>query len=357
MFKASITTDLKVIEDFALFKQNIRTDVIENGLDNSLLSSLQKLKQDLNYLINSRIKSTSPQDKTEDALGNKKVPLSQAEEEILKHLNGVDFARINKSRDFSTSVQNNVMVVNSYRVALKTPIGPFTTFAETHQQAVKFFSHALFVFKDGNTTRYIQNPGINMQECAKIVCSTDVGDTDRSRKKFDHYQNSDIMPSQDSSDIGRFATWSLKQECVKKMLSPNSGFVDLTPIVEKIKSGDFEGASIYADSLPNGKYKDQLKEKLDQIDKKQTVNSTTKAYLNIVRLVKNLTIDKQVTEDSVIYSLASNFDGTADNIKEDEIFQEIQRNINLWLLESENHWYAELTKIIEKTIQDFYKAG
>lgn len=357
MINAQIIADLKAIEDFGKFKLEIREKVIEKGLDLSLDASLQKLQRDLNYLVNTRVTSSTSPDTKKDSLDNTKVILPKSDQEILKHLTGIDLEKVNKSNDYSTPTKSGVMLVDNYRVRLRLPISPFSEFDEVFAQAKKFFNDALFVIRDGNQVKYLKNPGIDISDFVKVVCSTDSGDTDKARKKFEHYRDSNKMSRQANSDIGRFAEWSLRQEGMKRIMDKNSGFVDLTSIVNKIKEGDINEAIEIAKNIQDKNTGTKIVEQIQSLNNSATVNPTTQAYLNVVQLIKNLKIVKSVYPEVVTYGLSSNVGGNLEDIEDQNLYQELQKNITLWLIENENIWFSELVKVAEKTIQDFYKAG
>lgn len=354
MINAQIIADLKAIEDFGKFKIQIREKVIEKGLDSSVEGSLQKLKQDLNYLVNTRIKAAASTDNQKDALNNTKVILPKSDQEILKHLTGVDLDKINKSKDYSTPIKDGVLLVDNYRVRLRLPISPFSEFDEVFAQAKKFFNEALFVIRDGNRVRYLKNPGIDISEFVKVVCSRDTGDTDRARKKFEHYRDSNSMSRQGNSDIGRFAEWSLKQDGMRKIMDRNSGFVDMTSIIDKIKEGEIDEAVALAKNIQDKASGTRIVEQVQKLGNNEAVNPTTRAYLNVIQLIKNLKIVKNIYPEVVTYGLSSTI---GEDVEEQDLYQEIQKNITLWLIENDNIWFSELVKVAEKTIQDFYKAG
>lgn len=353
---AQLTMDVKTIEDFNKFSQQVRTKVIENGLDTILNTSLQKLKTDLLYIINNRVKDVDTS-KGVDTLGNEKINVPKSDQEIIKVLTGADITKINTSKQYTTITDHGAMVVNDNRAKLRIPISPYEEFDSVHTRAKNFFNNALFVFRDGNQTKYYQNPGIDISQYVKVVCSTDVGDTDKSKKVFRSYRDSKKREVQDYSEIGRYSEWTLKQDGIKRIMAQNSGFVDLSQIVNKIKESDFDGAIELAQNLKDNNTGDKTVEKIEALKSGSETSDSSKAYFNIIKLVKNLEINKAITSDIVSYQLTSSFDGSLEDLEEDELYDQFTQTMSFWTIENDNVWTNELVKVAEKTIEEFYKEG
>lgn len=349
-------SNLSITKDLKKLNKKVRKNVIEKGLDKPLYQSLQQLKKDLQYIVTNRVKDPDTK-QTRDILGNEKILLSKSDEIIAKEIFNIDIPKINKTKDYSTIIQDNAIIIRDDRVRLRVPIGPDTTFEEAYTQAQTFFKNAIFIHTVGNETFYIKNPGVDLSQYLKIVCSTDVGDTSRSRRKFDHYKNSDLMTKPANSEVGRFAEWSLKQEFVKKMLNPNSGMLNMSEMVKKLKEGDFESAHILAKQIKDNDIQERAVSKISEIEDRKATDPTTSSYFNIISLINNLKFRKKIKKEVVTYELISKFTiSDKKQIAETEIFEIIKKELDLWLIINSDKWFKELVALVQQTLQELNKA-
>jgi hypothetical protein len=342
------------------FKRDIRHDVIENGIDAALEKDLEKYKKELLWAINSRNPNVREQDKqilTEEGL-EPTVILPKSDEDILKKLTGIDISKIRGTKDYTSSVESNVVVSNDFRLKLRLPLSPFETFEENYEKAKQFFNKSIFVFGTGaGRTKYLYNPGIDISQYVKVVCSTDVGDTGRSRQVFESYKDSNNRPRQASSEIGRYAEWSLKQEGVQRILQSNSGFIDLTEVINKIKEGNLQDAELLLRDKKLGNKGEELTQKLDDIKKEVNLNPDMEAYAKIVKLVGSMELDKKITPEKVIYSLVVDQPDGEVSRTFDDLYTYVLKDVSLWIGYSSPDWIKTLEDIINKLITRYQNAA
>jgi hypothetical protein len=332
----------------------IESTNIENGFDYILKSSAKELQIDLKYLVNNKM----PSDKKEEIINNEdntQVTLPKSDEDLIKHLTGVDLKKVRKNRDFTSSIDANVVVSKDNRLKLRFPISEFETFDENYVRAKQYFNNAIFVFKQGTKTRYVLNPGIDLSNYIKVVCSTDVGDTPRSEQVFESYRDSKKRPRQNASETGRYAEWSLKQEGVKQILNSKSGFIDLTDIIDTIKNGKLEEVEEKLARIQPSIQTQQIKQKLDEL-KTGNTSPNMQAYLNIIKLINSIVVTKKVTKNKVNYFLQANSTNT-NSTEYDDLYSELLRQIKLWTTVESPEWQAAFIEKAKELIKLFQRAN
>jgi hypothetical protein len=353
MYQINISSNaFQLVKDLERFKKELNT-TIKIGLDKPLSDSVQELKDVLLSVINKDIKDNKTQ--SANTLNEKDLDIPKSQDEIIKHLTNVDLNQIRTKKDYTTFVENKALIVNEHRVRLRIPMSGAETFDMQHSQAISFFNKATFIFNDGQgNLSYHINPGIDMSQYVKVVCSRDTGDTPKSRKKFDNYKNSKKMPRQDSSEIGRFSEWSLKQDAVKYI---KQAFININPIIKDIQNGDYDDALLklhtsYSGNNPNIQ---NVKNKVEELRDKKNLQPSTEAYSNIISLIRNMKFAKSIAPTAVRYTLISNYNSSAEQEANEKIFMdEIQRQIFIWGSINEKLWFYKLAQVIEKFIERFY---
>lgn len=331
------------------FNDQIQNELIEKGLDKAIDHSLWKLKADLKYFINEDVRGTSahqPRTTSDTSLTN----MPKTDQDIIKYLTGLDVGNLSKTKDYTTAIDSNVVVSNNLRVRLRLPISDYETFDQNYQRALDYFNKAIFVFVDGSgNVSYYLNPGIDLTSFVKVVCSRDTGDTTKARNKFDKYKNSNNMPRQGDSEIGRFADWSLKQDAVSMI---KSKFINITNVVKDIKEGNTEGAKSRLRLESAGALNKDIVEKVNDIDDKSKLSPELAIHSNIMSLINNLKIEKKLSPKLTQYELVSSYSDLEDK-KSLKFFDEVHNLINTWIINNTNYWIEAFIKIAQDIIKQY----
>lgn len=342
------------------FKKEIRNSVIENGLDVTLEKDLEKYKKELLWAINSKNPNVKEQDKviaTEEGL-EKTIILPKSDEDIIKQLTGLDLSKVRGSKDYTTSVESKVAIINDGRVRLRLPLGPYETFEENYERAKNFFNSAIYVSSDGAArTRYLLNTGYDLSMDVKVVCSRENGDTTRSRQVFESYKNSNIRPRQSKSEIGNYAEWTLKQSGVAKMLNSKTGFVDLTQIVSKIKEGKIEEAFKIVETKNFGIRHTEITQKLDDLRQEKNLNPDMEAYTKITKLISSMSVEKIIKQEKVQYNLMVEDSEGETTDTYNNLYTYVLKDVSLWIGYSSPEWIKQLENIIQKLISKYENAA
>jgi hypothetical protein len=343
MFEVTLKVDLKTIDDFNLFIKDVRKDIIENGLDETLDKSVEELRDSLKFTINEKIRGSTDPDKTKitEDLGDYKLDMPKSDQEILKFLTGIDVDQIRKRKDFTSAVESNVAFIQDNRVRYRLNMDANENFDIQYKKAIDFYNKAIFVNVDsrGNLQYYV-NPGIDLSTHVKVVCSRETGDTSKSRKRFDTHKNR-----------RGFADWALKQDAVKDLVLKN--FINISDVVDKIKDGNYSDAEAILQRAKSNKNTSDLTQKISDLKTKKNLTPGIEAHNNIMSLVNNLKILKKISKEKVTYTLISNFDDSNPNNK--DFFEEMRKAITLWSISNHNFWFATLVEQTEKIIQEYEK--
>ena len=340
----------KVDKLFTNMKDNIKPQVIDKGLDSVLQQDLAKLKIQLMQTVNNEIKSKVVLQK--DKGQTEEVAIKKSDQEVIKHLTGVDLNSVSKTRDFNTLADGKVAVVSnktlqkatidrmnggptskmSSGVNLRLPMSEADTFDNQYAQALDYYNGAVFVIVDNNgKANYYKNPGIDMTQYVKVVCSKDAGTTDRSKDRWDKHR-----------DKRGYADWSLLQEGLDRV---KRDFINLTDVIDKVKDGEHEEAqNVLSKVAQKTQAASTISEKVSDLKDNKKLEPSVAAYNNIVKLLKNLKLLKSVKNDRVFYTLVSDYD---ENGADYEKFQErLTSEVKFWKLDNEQRWVETLVKSI-----------
>lgn len=352
MFNAALKVKLKNFELLEILKKDIQKNLVEKGLDLPITKALPQLKTELKFFTNNQATVITPDSsKTpeQNALSFSTMPKSDAD--IIKYITGLDVDKLRKTGDYTTAIDSKVVIVNDNRVRFRLPISDYETFDETLHRATSFFNQAIFIMVDGSgNIKYFMNPGIDLSKFVKIVCSTDVGDTTKSRNKFTNYRDGNRMSRQGDSDIGRFAEWSLKQNFVKTITNPSSGLIDLTKVVQEIKEGNYDDAIRIAGSMKVGNNQFDLIQKINNIKDRKELTPEMAAHSNIISLINNLKIFKDIKNNEVSYELISSYTEDASGTK---FFDLIYNDINVWIIQNSVSWFKQFVKVAEDILSKY----
>jgi len=341
----------KALESITKFKEKLKPEVVDKALDVPFTLDLAELKTKLLSMLNNEQKSKV--EVKDQALGETQINIKKSDEEIIKHLTGVDLSKVSKTKDYNSLADGNVAVVSNKTmrstlsqrtstslsgvkmpsgVNLRIPMDQLDSFESQQSKALNYYNNAIFVIVDtSGKANYYKNPGIDMSQYVKVQCSTDAGDTEKSRKRWDS----------GTSNRG-FADWTILSEGMDRV---KRDFVNMTDVMDKLKEGEYEEAKhILSRVSTKNTDASEIFNKIDDLKEKKSLAPSVEAYNNIVKLIKNLKLVKTVKENSVIYTLASTYDETA---KDYGNFQDkIKEEANLWQISNEQKWIKSLIQSI-----------
>lgn len=343
--------DAEALAVIDTIKKQMKPQVINKSLDLTLSADLARLKVKLLSMLNNETKSKV--EVKNQSLGDTQINIKKSDEELIKHLTGVDLTKVSQTKDYNTLADGKLAVITnktaskpidslngsptsrmSSGVNLRLPIGEADSFESQYNQALNYFNNATFVFVDNNgKANYYVNPGIDMTRFVKVVCSRESGNTGRSSDKWDSHR-----------DKRGFADWTLLAEGVQEV---KKNFVNITDVIDKLKEGDYDEAKhILSRVSRKGLQSTDVFSKIDELKEKKSLAPSVEAYNNIVKLIRNLKLEKTVKKDSVSYTLVSTYDDTT---KDFENFQDKLRDeANLWQISNEHKWIMTLIQAISK---------
>lgn len=346
-------------KDFLKLQKEFKKEVINSGLDGIVQTSVVKLQESLRFLINEQIRladTTAPASRTNsvNGLGQTSVNPPQSEQEILKFLtNGkTDLSKYNSAKDYTTLQESGVVfgqksksMDKANRVALRMQILEGETVESQFARAKGFFQEAIFALPDaGNKIKYYANPGLDITGYIKIKCSTMTGSGNES--PFDGMSPAERF-KKDSTGKG-FADWTLKQDGVDFI---RRNFLDLTPIIEAIKEGDFGKASNLLRRADKGNKLSPLREQLANINSKTSQTVSMQSYTNTIELINNIQITKKIDDISTVYNLVSSYQDFA--AEEVNFFESLKRSIRSWVVANEDAWFQQLVDKADQLIKKF----
>lgn len=328
---------------------------IQNGLDSNLAFSLSELKRDLKFFVNSqpRTKET-PTDVSdtgkENELGQTKITVPKSDEEIVKFVtnNASDLSRYNKTKDFATLDEGNVLFghknqggQNHNRITLRMEIDPSDTL-ETHlMKARNFFQKALYVLPDkGGRPNYFMNPGVDLTPHIKIKCSTLTGDGAGIKPRKGLTPEERFM--RDAEKKG-YAEWTIKQDAVDEI---RNNFMNITSVVDAVKEGNLELASTLASTIDANKVLKDVPDQLKKLQNKEDLTPSMESYTALIDMINTLKFIKKITESGPTYSLVSEVDSNKDT----SVYLDIIKNIKSWFAMNEIQWTEILSKKIDRLI-------
>lgn len=356
---ASFTIEIGELipSDIEVLRKQFREEIIENGLDESINFSIEKLKVDLKFLVNQTITINPDPTATVETTNQLEQPTinpPKSDNDILKFLTDgkTDLSKYNKAKDYSTLSETGVVFGHgsvgqnsANRIALRMDITEGETVSTQHAKAKQFFDEAIFALPDRNgEIHYYLNPGIDLSEFVKIRCSTQTGDGNKKTKTgFSPQQRFDK-----NRRTKNYSDWTMSQAGVEKI---RTSFVDLTPAMIFIKDGDYDSAKAVLKNNDKTQKFESVVTQIDKLQKNVGVTPEAKNYTNLLSLVNNLDIDKKITKENVLYTLVSTYD---DILTDQQTVQDsINSNIRTWIVDNEEKWFKYLTDIVEKLIDNF----
>lgn len=344
-------------KDTQKFAESLRAE-IKNGLADHIDSAVDDLKNELKTTVNNQIQDTPEQ--TGTGVREHVLNIPKSEVEIVNQLLGIDISKFRTDRGYSTQVDAGVTVVTS-RARLKekgfTPdvskmssgvnfrmsMSELDTFDSQFGAAQNHFNNTIFMLEENGRMSYFLNPGINLTNHLKVVCSRETGDTDMSRKKFEKHR------------VRRnYADWTLTAEGLNMV---KSKFIKLDDIIDAIQDGRPEDAiGILNSHKVNNDKVQKVAEQIQNFKTNKNLKPTTQSYTNIITLINNLKVRRTVSENKTTYSLFTNL-GNQLNDSEEEFLTSIKTQVFLWKISNEQRWVDTITKAINRVVDKFNKQG
>lgn len=360
---AELVSNFEDYKDILKFKEDFKTNIVENGLDKVLEKSLEQLKIDLKFVVNEQVRTIPEEQKIQDQplreneLGQPYINPPKSEAEILKFLTDgkVDLAKYNKSKDYSTLSETGIVFghhsrgqKSANRIELRLDIKPDETVEQQYQKAKQFFENAIFGLPDNaGRMSYFMNPGIDITPHLKIKCSVFTGTSDT-----DGFEGmSPARRFQRDTHRRGFAQWTFKQDAVQEI---RNKYINLTDVVNLIKEGDYDRAkkvltkNSQSKKVPNP---EKLQEMIGQVQKLRDNTSKTPSsmedYKNLIELINNLYIRKEIKDGTTYYRLETNHEDITDT----SIISTVNNAVRKWITENENDWFNDLVRTTERLIK------
>jgi hypothetical protein len=229
---------------------------------------------------------------------------------------------------------------------------PGESFKSAFNEAMEQFNKAIIaIINVDNTVSYFYNPGISLERFVKVHCSrsTDEGAQikrfgDLSGREHIHWQ----LMSEPKKDTGNL------EEFVRK------NFVNITPVVDKVKDADTQGAKEVAEIIlrntpstaknvnfnQDEQYKNIL-EAIESVDKQKEEIPSLKLYTRLVETVKNMKAHKKLKNAGAEYSIVT---GGTDPVSLDEFTTELRRVYLLWNLRERDFWVETINRAIQNVL-------
>lgn len=356
--KLDVKFDLSKFNLLEKFSKELKENVIYNGLDSTLNFSLSELKKDLNLYVNN-IRTTPyriGEPVKENGLEQPSINPPKAEADIINYLTKgrVDLTKYNNSKSFTDLAETGLLVGHNSknqtaanRVTLKMNISSTDTVESHYTAAKKFINEAVFALPDANgNLKYYINPGYDLSEFVKIKCSTHTGDGNEKPKKgmspAERFQKDSTRKRKDSDSP--YAEWTLKQDAVSFI---RQNFIDLTPVIENIKKGDFEAAQQIAQALDKKKATD-ISDQLQNLKQNKNINEPIKDYKNVLDIINNMKWAKKLTENRVEYVLVSSaYSADKDT---DNVYEDLKKTIKQWAAIRNRDWWIAIVKKLKRLI-------
>ena len=358
----SIKIEIKGFKEFSKdamkFAEELRTEIKE-GLADHMESALDDLKTELKTTVNNQI-AAAPEQQTGKDVRDQTLNIPKSEVEIVSQLLGIDISKFRTDRGYSTQVDAGVTVVTSRDklkekgissdvsrmssgVNFRMSMSEMDTFDSQYGAAQNHFNNTIFMLEEGGKMNYYLNPGINLTNHLKVVCSRETGDTAASKTKFEKHR------------VRRgYADWTLTAEGLGMV---KNKFIKLNDVVDAIKDGRYDDAAAILNSHKVSNEKVQkVADEIKNLKTRQNLKPSTEVYVNIVTLINNLKVRKTVSEEKTTYSLYTNY-GNELGETEEQFLDTIKTEIFLWKVGNEQKWVDTITKAINRVVDKYNKQG
>lgn len=358
----SIKIEIKGFKEFGKdamkFAEELRTEA-QVGLSDHIDSAVEDLKEELKTTVNNQIAS-APAEQTGKDVRDQTLDIPKSEVEIINQLLNIDITKFRTDRGYSTQVDSGVTVVTSRDklkekgiasdvsrmssgVNFRMSMSEMDTFDSQFGAAQNHFNNTVFMLEEGGKINYYINPGINLSNYVKVVCSRETGNTAASNKKFEKHR------------VRRnYADWTLTAEGLGVV---KNKFIKLNDVVDSIKDGRYDDAIAILNSHKVGNDKIQkVADEIKNIKTSKNLKPTTQAYVNIITLISNLKVRKTTSENKTTYSLYTNY-GNELSDTEEQFLDTIKSEVFIWKITNEQKWIDTITKAVNRVVEKFNKQG
>lgn len=349
MFKVKLEANFPAEKAFKEFQQEFE-QLLKTGLDDTISQSISALQSELKQIINVDIRNV--EETPAESVENNNINIPKADADIIEYLTDVNITEINKTKKHQTSINSNTMMVQRDKwggplARISLDVGPGETIEAQYAKAKDFFNKALFVIpqQDG-TVDYRMNTGVDLSRFVKIVCSTDTGVTDNSEARLERFK-----------EVGGKAEWTLKQEAFKKVIEHrNSGFLDLSTVVTNLKDGKYAAARQLLERFGaknSGKKAelDKLTNKIIDLEKNNDPKSNVVLHQNLVKLIDNIKVAKQIAKTKTLYKLET--DTVVTEGENRSFFDQLKSKLNQWVINYEVKWFNSLIIKVKNLIKKY----
>lgn len=346
---------IKVNYDKDLLDMNdLKKHIVNNaifGADKALDKAVTELKSKLMSIINQDIKTfdSNAQATTESGEIARNLNIPKSKNDLIKHIFGQDIKNADyfkaTSKSKTVNDNSNVFVVDNNRIKAWQSVGDGSTLAGEESKFRDRLINGIIIDKNtGNM--YKLNP--NDVKGVKLECSKDTGQTVDSEKKFEAYKNSDKISRRKEGPDGRLAVWTVKQEDVSFMMRHA---VSIDDIIEKIIEGDYDSATHLLQQInTKGEFHTPL-EKIRDLKENKNLGPDVQSYMAILKLIKNLKIERKTLKTVTKYTLFSNYDSSIE--KNEKFMDSLRQEINLWLATNQDDWFKQMVDQVANALEKY----
>lgn len=347
---------IKVKYDKDLLDMNdLKRHIVNNavfGADKALDKAVDQLKSTLMKLVNQDIKTfdstASTQPDGSEIAQNMNVPKSKSD--LVKHIFGEDLKNADYykagSKTKTVNDNSNVFVVEKGRIKAWQSVGDGSTLAG---EEGKFRNRLLDGIVIDNATGRMFKLNPNTVKGIKLECSRDTGQTVDSEKKFEAYKNSDKISRRKEGPDGRLAVWTVRQEDVNFMMNHA---ISIDDIIEKIIEDDYDTAVALLQKINTKGEMTQPLEKIRDLKENKNLSPDMESYMAILKLIRNLKIEKKMMKTVTRYTLFSNYD-VASVEKNQKFLDSFRQEITLWLASNQDDWFKQMVDQVAKALEQY----
>lgn len=347
--KITVNYDKDLLDFKDLAKHVVRN--AEFGADKALDKAVDQLKTKLLNTINQDIKTfdSTAQATTETGEIARNLNIPKSKNDLIKHIFGEDIKNADyfkaTSKSKTVNDNSNVFVVDNNRIKAWQSVGDGSTLAGEESRFRDRLVNSIIIDKDTGKM-YKLNP--NDVKGVKLECSRDTGQTLDSEKKFDAYKNSERMSRKKDGPEGRLAVWTVRQDDVKFMMNHA---VSIDDIIEKIIEEDYDSATHLLQQInTKGEFHAPL-EKIRDLKDNKNLGSDVQSYMAILKLIKNLKVEKKIFKTMTKYTLFSDYDAAAD--KNEKFMDALRQEINLWLASNQDDWFKQMVDQVANALEKY----
>ncbi len=314
-------------------------------------ASVEEALPELRITLNSIM--TRMYNSKEDTKSVKNTPdtinVPKLKRDIIKEVFGNDIDAHNQNNTNSKNDNVNIFVNRDKRIKAWQSVSDSSTYQTEENKFKNRLLNSLIV--DYGTGR-MYAPDPDTVKGIKVECSTDVGETLNSSKKFDAYKNSQNI-TRTLSPYQRAAIWTVKQADVD-LIVKNS--ISIDNIVNEIMQGNYKSAQeILKQKNKTGVYTTAI-EKIEGIRKGKTDSVDLESYYKLKKLIANLRIKRTDGQKKISISLVTSYDASVEEAAID-FFTEMKKYIYLWMVSNQDKWTRDIIKAIEIVIKKYNKKG